>query len=139
MIQDTKFVKYGTADVEDAGRKTTDDVGFRSLKLHFDFGGLNRFAGVGGATVTIDTLTHKGTFSIAAAASTILAVDDYLMYGPGGDSLLGRIQSVNYSTGAIGVIDIPITLKTGTYSNMVAEYYEIARGYFIGIQQTEAT
>jgi hypothetical protein len=108
--------------------------GLRSMHMHFDFGGLNRFAGVAsGVTVTVDTTaTESITFTIAAGAAALIAAGDYVMYGPAHDSLLGKIHISNYSTGAIAVTNVPIGVKTGTNYDMVAEYYEIARGANIG-------
>jgi hypothetical protein len=129
-----KITKQGVVDVfDDQGTFTLGGQGLRSLHMHFDFGGLNRFAGVAsGVTVTVDTTARQASFTIAAGAAALIAAGDYVMYGPAHDSLLGKITSVNYSTGAIAVTNVPIGVKTGTNYDMVAEYYEIARGANIG-------
>jgi hypothetical protein len=129
-----KIVKYGQVDVyDDGGTFTLSNVGLRSMHMHFNFGGLNRFIGVASpVTVTVDTIARKATFTIAAGQASLIAAGDYLLYGPAHDSVLGKITSVNYSTGAVAVTNVPIGVKTATNFDLFAAFYEIARGAVIG-------
>jgi hypothetical protein len=126
-----KIVEAGKSiDLEDGGQLTVDAAGLRTLKIHVDAPPFQKSQPIGVVNVTVDTLQLKGTFTVAVGSAALIAVGDYLVYGTGYDSAYGRIQSVNYSTGVVNVIDIPLGLKSGN-RDLVAIYYSILRGGFI--------
>jgi hypothetical protein len=126
-----KIVEAGKAiDIEDGGQLTVDAAGLRTLKMHVDAPPFQKSQSIGVVNVTVDTLQLKGTFTVATGVAALITSGDYLIHGTGYDSAFGRIQSVNYSTGVVNVIDIPLGLKSGN-RDLVANYYSILRGGFI--------
>jgi Pectate lyase superfamily protein len=126
-----KLVEGGTIDIEDAGLLTTSSTGLRSLRIHIEGGSFLKFQAVGKYRVVIDSMQRKGRTTVPAAVARQIAASDYLLFGDGYDSMLGRITAVNYSTGVIDIADVPLSVKTGSF-DMVATYYKVLRGFAIG-------
>jgi hypothetical protein len=110
---------------------TTSDVGWKTLRIHLDGSSTLKFQPLGKYSVVVDSAQRKARSAIAASDAKLIAVGDYLLYGPSSDSVLGRVVNVNYSTGALQIADVPIGVRSGNYS-LVTSYYKIVRGFAIG-------
>lgn len=125
-----KLVDYGDITVRDGGQMTVEGTGIRDLLMHFSSGGPQHYRPIGPTAITIDSLQRKATITLAVGTSHLIAAGDYLLYGSGYDSLFGRILAVNYTTGVVNIIDVPIQVRSGTF-DLVSTWYNIIRGYGI--------
>ncbi len=125
------IVECGSVDIEDAGLLTNSNVGWRSLNIHIDGGSLLKFQTVGKFAVVLDSSQRKAKTVVDKSVAKLIAAGDYLLYGLQSDSVLGRISKVNYATGDVEIVDVPLGVRNGTYS-MMATYYKIVRGFAIG-------
>ena len=126
-----EIIAYGKVDIQDS-YQILQNGWLNSFGAKFDFGSLCKTVEftVDSCSLVVNTTNQTATFTAHYSYQNFAAVGDYVFDKVSGN-LLGKISSVNYSTGDIALKYVPIGVTSGTIIPVVS-YFDYATDYYIG-------
>jgi hypothetical protein len=127
---DKKIVAYGDITITDPG-STSVFEGLRSMEIFIKAGSYQKlaFQTVSQMVTTVNNSARTANVAMTLSYQNLVAVGDYFLTHT--DEMLGRVSAVNYSTGDVTLVDVPLGVVSGSYY-IICNYYELIGGAFVG-------
>ncbi|MGB8190709.1 MAG: glycosyl hydrolase family 28-related protein [Chitinophagaceae bacterium] len=127
---DRKIVAYGDITITDPASISTYQ-NLRNAEIFIRAGSYHKsaFSTVSQMATTVNSSARTASVTMTLSYQNLVAVGDYFLIN--NDDLLGKVSAVNYSTGVISLVDVPLGMVSGNYY-IVCCYYELVGGAFVG-------